>query len=84
MKSHWRAIERRHNKLIAENASTQRKRHKRIWSISEDLALINHIVKVSKMRARISEMLQYGFYYVYSLKLRCICRPYRASHSIKN
>ena len=84
MKSHWRAIERRHNTLIAENASTQRKRHKRIWSISEDLALINHIVKVSKMRARISEMLQYGFYYVYSLKLRCICRPYRASHSIKN
>ena len=84
MKSHWRAIERRHNTLIAENASTQRKRHKRIWSISEDLALINHIVKVSKMRARISEMLQYGFYYVYSLKLRYICRPYRASHSSKN
>ena len=59
MKTHWRAIERRHNTLIAENASTQRKRHKRIWSISEDLALINHIVKVSTMRMRISEILQY-------------------------
>ena len=59
MKTHWRAIERRHNTLIAENASTQRKRHKRIWSISEDLALVNHIVKVSKMSTRISEMLQY-------------------------
>ena len=58
MKAHWRAIERRHNTLIAENACTQRKRHKRIWSISEDLALINHIVKVNKMRARISETLQ--------------------------
>ena len=59
MKTHWRAIERRHDTLIAENVSTQRKRQKRSWSISEDLALINHIVKVSKMRARISEMLQY-------------------------
>ena len=65
MKTHWRAIERRHNTLIAENASTQRKRHKRIWSISEDLALINHIVKVSKMRARISEMLQYLAFIMY-------------------